>query len=231
MSASIQIGPCDRHCTVTDPGSGSRFLPVWSFRAHSDFLDGPERRQRRFHHHGGGNARLQLGRNRSDHLRRKAEQLLRIGKQAKKDLFLSLRKPVPLYFGYFFDQLLHLLLIVHRLPDTLLPGLGDADLAVFTIVTLNQIQGSVRFAAGSIAGRLSTLAQTIGTSTTKKQAKTTMKSDALAIQETWLRNRCQEKARKVALPAALPRLPRPRWRKRRLVKSSGLERAPQPERH
>jgi hypothetical protein len=49
----------------------------------------------------------------------------------------------PFEFGDFFDEALHLLVIVHRLADAVFPGLGNADLPRFAVVTLNQIKRGV----------------------------------------------------------------------------------------
>jgi hypothetical protein len=66
----------------------------------------------------------------------------------------------PLEFGDFFDEALHFLVIVHRLADAVFPGSGDADLPRFAIMTLNQIQRGVQFAAGAAAVWLATTAGT-----------------------------------------------------------------------
>src|SRR6266567_1792874 len=67
---------------------------------------------------------------------------------------------LPFEFGDFFDEALQLLVIVHRLPDAGFPRLGDAELSRFSVVALDQIQGSVQFAVGAVAGGFATLART-----------------------------------------------------------------------
>jgi hypothetical protein len=54
-------------------------------------------------------------------------------------LLLSLPQALPLPLGEFFDQGLHLLVVLNRLADALFPGLGDANLAEFSLVALDQI--------------------------------------------------------------------------------------------
>ena len=54
-------------------------------------------------------------------------------------LLLSLSQALPLPLGEFFDQRLHLLLILNRPADAFFPGLGDTNLAEFSLVALDQI--------------------------------------------------------------------------------------------
>src|SRR4030095_3498987 len=75
---------------------------------------------------------------------------------------------LPFEFGDFFDEALQLLVIVHRLPDAGFPRLGDAELSRFSIVALDQIQRSVQFAVGAVAGGLATLATTNGQGSAKQ---------------------------------------------------------------
>jgi hypothetical protein len=65
---------------------------------------------------------------------------------------------LPFELGDFFDEALQLLVIVHRLPDAGFPRLWDAELSRFSVVALNQIQGSVQFAVGTVAGGFATFA-------------------------------------------------------------------------
>jgi len=54
-------------------------------------------------------------------------------------LLLSLSQALPLPLGEFFDQRLHLLVVLNRLADAFFPGLGDTDLTWFSLVTLDEI--------------------------------------------------------------------------------------------
>ena len=73
-------------------------------------------------------------------------------------LFLSLLQALPLQFGNFLDQSLHLLVIVDRLANPLLPVLGDTDLTHLAVMALDQVQGGVQLAPGTTAVGLSALA-------------------------------------------------------------------------
>jgi hypothetical protein len=70
--------------------------------------------------------------------------------------------------GNFFDQALHLLVIVDRLANPLLPRLGDANLAQFASLTLNQVEGVVGFSLGAMAIWFAALAQACGQSAAQK---------------------------------------------------------------
>jgi hypothetical protein len=52
-------------------------------------------------------------------------------------LLLSLPQALPLSLGEFFDQGLHLLVALNRLADAFFPGLGDTNLAEFSLVALD----------------------------------------------------------------------------------------------
>jgi hypothetical protein len=54
-------------------------------------------------------------------------------------LLLSLPQALPLPLGEFFDQRLHLLVVLNRLADAFFPSLGDTNLAGFSLVALDKI--------------------------------------------------------------------------------------------
>ena len=48
-------------------------------------------------------------------------------------------KPFPFQLGNFFNQALHLLIVVHGLSNTFLPGLRDTNLAKLPGMALHQV--------------------------------------------------------------------------------------------
>jgi hypothetical protein len=66
---------------------------------------------------------------------------------------------LPFQFRDFFNELLHLLVTTHGLANAFLPGLGNTDLAQFSRMPLNQVQGGMELALGTTAGGLAALAQ------------------------------------------------------------------------
>src|SRR5437588_4458267 len=52
-------------------------------------------------------------------------------------LWFSFLEPLPLQFGDFFNQLLHLVIIMDGLANALLPSFGDTNLAQFSILAVH----------------------------------------------------------------------------------------------
>jgi hypothetical protein len=77
-------------------------------------------------------------------------------------------EPFPLEFGDFLDEALHLLVIVHRLADTVLPAFGNADLPRFAVMALDQIQGRVQLTLGASAVGFTALADADRQSTSEE---------------------------------------------------------------
>ena len=83
-------------------------------------------------------------------------------------LWLPFPQTLPFQFRDFFDQALHLLVIMDRLSNSLLPRLGDANLTEFAGMTLHQVQGLVGFPLGAMAIRFAALAGAWGERAAKK---------------------------------------------------------------
>src|SRR6516162_3348193 len=56
---------------------------------------------------------------------------------------------LPLQFGDFFNELLHLLIATHGLKNPFLPGFGNTGLAQFPLLLLHQVQGVMKVASGT----------------------------------------------------------------------------------
>ena len=64
---------------------------------------------------------------------------------------LVLLQAFPLELGDLLDESLHLLVIAHRLTDPVFPLPGDRKLAQLPLAALDQVEGSVEFAASAMA--------------------------------------------------------------------------------
>jgi hypothetical protein len=66
-------------------------------------------------------------------------------------LLLAFLEAFPFEFGDLFDESLHFVIIAHRLTDAVFPLLGDRKLAQLPLAALDQVEGSVEFAASAMA--------------------------------------------------------------------------------
>jgi hypothetical protein len=100
---------------------------------------GPEQDRRRFYDRCRGDARLRSPiRDRSDEVLGKVEDLFRIRNEAAENgLSFPFSESIPFQLRDLFDELLHLLVTAYSLTNTLLPRLGDTDLARLPRMTLN----------------------------------------------------------------------------------------------
>src|SRR5260370_4388081 len=71
-------------------------------------------------------------------------------------LLLSLPQALPLQIREFFDQLLHLLLILDGLPHAVFPLTGHEHLAQFPSLASDQIETSMQFSAGAMTAGFAT---------------------------------------------------------------------------
>src|SRR5712691_10299564 len=72
-------------------------------------------------------------------------------------LKLPLLETLPFQFGDFFDSPLHVLILFHGPADSLVPSLGDTELARLSLVTLHQVQGLMQCALGAPATGIAAL--------------------------------------------------------------------------
>ena len=73
-------------------------------------------------------------------------------------LSFPLLEPFPFQLGHFLDQILHPAIVVDGLTNALLPSLGNADLARFPVMALDQIQRRMQFACNAMTAGLPHLA-------------------------------------------------------------------------
>ena len=100
---------------------------------------GPEQDRRRFYDRRRGDTWLQSPiRDRRDDVLGKVKDLFRIRNEAAENgLSFPFPKSIPFQLRDLFDELLHLLVTADSLANSLLPGLGDTDLARFPGMALN----------------------------------------------------------------------------------------------
>jgi len=76
-------------------------------------------------------------------------------------LGLPFLEPFPFQFGDFFEEALQLPVVADGVAHPVLPSLRDANLAQLAVVTLQQIDGRMRFAVGAVAVGFAALAGAI----------------------------------------------------------------------
>jgi hypothetical protein len=86
----------------------------------------------------------------------------------RRMLGLPFLETFPFQFGHFFNQALHLPVVIDGLTHALPPWLGDANLAQPAGMTLHQVHRLVQFAVGAMAVGFAALAGTFGKSAAKK---------------------------------------------------------------
>ena len=86
----------------------------------------------------------------------------------RRMLGLPFPETFPFQFGHFFNQALHLPVVLDGLTHALPPRLRDANLAPLAGTTLHQVHRLVPFAVGAMAVGFATLAGTLGKSAAKK---------------------------------------------------------------
>jgi hypothetical protein len=98
------------------------------------------------------------------------EDLFRIPEQASENgfLLLSLLQALPLQIGELFDQLFHLLLVLHGLPYAFFPLPRHKHLTQFSTLPSDQVETGMELSMGAATTRFATADVSDGEGAAKK---------------------------------------------------------------